>query len=276
MDAGALLAPVLTVGGLGFAFGALIALAGKRFRVFEDPRIEGVLGFLPGSNCGACGFAGCRAFAEGLVEKKAQPAKCTQIAPDRVGEVASYLGVEAGTAVKRVARVLCAGGCDVAPQRAEYRGLATCRAAAAVAGGGKACAWGCLGYGDCEAACDYGAIAMNAQRLPVVAPEKCVACNDCVVACPKDLFTLMPVEWKLIVQCRSALEGEAAEAVCRVACNACGRCAQDAAPGLIAMRGGLAVIDYGRNALAAPAAAARCPTGAIAWVEGAQFEGNGR
>jgi hypothetical protein len=56
-----------------------------------------------------------------------------------------------------------------------------------------------------------------------------------------------------------------------VACNACGRCVQDAAPGLIAMKNGLAVIDYDRMALAEPTAAARCPTGAILWVEGAQF-----
>jgi ferredoxin len=106
--------------------------------------------------------------------------------------------------------------------------------------------------------------------MPVVEPTRCTACNDCVEACPQDLFTLMPFDWKLIVQCRSALEGEAAEALCKFACTACGKCALDAAPGLIAMRGGLAVVDYARNDAAAPGATARCPTGAIAWVEGRQ------
>jgi Na+-translocating ferredoxin:NAD+ oxidoreductase subunit B len=92
-----------------------------------------------------------------------------------------------------------------------------------------------------------------------------------VVACPLDLFTLMPLDHKLIVQCRNLLEGEDATRVCSVACNACGRCVADAAPGLISMRSGLAVIDYEKIATATPAAAGRCPTGAILWLEGQQF-----
>jgi ferredoxin len=111
---------------------------------------------------------------------------------------------------------------------------------------------------------------MDPHGLPVVDPPLCTACGDCVEACPRDLFVLMPVSHRLLVQCRSALEGEEALATCRVACTACGRCAQDAAAGLIEMKGGLAVVDYAKNDLAAPAATRRCPTGAIAWVESAQ------
>jgi hypothetical protein len=48
-------------------------------------------------------------------------------------------------------------------------------------------------------------------------------------------------------------------------------CAADAAPGLIEMKSGLAVIDYTKTELADPSAGASCPTGAIVWVEGAQF-----
>jgi ferredoxin len=124
-------------------------------------------------------------------------------------------------------------------------------------------------------ACTFGAITMNDVGLPVVGPAKCTACNDWVEACPKDLFVLMPLEHQLIVQCRNLLEGEAATAVCQVACNACQRCAADA-PGLITMRNGLAVVDYGRYDLASPVATRRCPTGAIVWVEGAQFGGSHR
>ena len=112
---------------------------------------------------------------------------------------------------------------------------------------------------------------MNDAGLPVVIPEKCTACGDCVKACPKDLFVVMPKEWKLLVQCKSLLEGEAAEQLCRVACNGCGKCAQDAAPGVIEMKNGLAVVDYAKNDRADPEATRRCPTGAIVWVEGAQF-----
>jgi H+/Na+-translocating ferredoxin:NAD+ oxidoreductase subunit B len=147
----------------------------------------------------------------------------------------------------------------------------SCAAALAVGGGGKACAWGCLGLGDCAVACDFDAIEMNRFGLSVVDPEKCTACNDCVVACPLDLFVLLPLDDHLIVQCRNLLSGESATDVCAVACNACGRCVADASPGLIAMHNGLAVIDYARIELENPSATERCPTGAIAWLEGAQF-----
>jgi Na+-translocating ferredoxin:NAD+ oxidoreductase RNF subunit RnfB len=257
------------LGGVGTFFAVVIALARKKLYVWEDPRIDEVNALLPGANCGACGHAGCRAFAESLVMGTAQPAGCTVASPDARADVAGYLGVDVGSAATRVARLLCAGGCDVAPRHADYQGLQTCRAAAAVAGGGKACAWGCLGLADCEVACTFDAIYMNDVGLPVVIPEKCTACGDCVDACPKDLFVLMPLEHKLIVQCKNLLEGAEAEAACAVACNACGRCAADA-PGLIEMVNGLAVIDYTKYALATPDAIKRCPTGAIVWVEGAQ------
>jgi Fe-S-cluster-containing hydrogenase component 2 len=153
----------------------------------------------------------------------------------------------------------------------DYRGLGTCKAAAAVAGGSKGCVWGCLGLADCEVACTFDAINMNEVGLPVVVPAKCTACGDCVEACPRDLFTIMPMEHRLLVQCKSLLEGEAADRLCRVACNGCGKCVLDAAPGVIAMQNGLAVVDYAKNDLAGPEATRRCPTGAIVWVEGAQF-----
>jgi len=265
------LSSVAILGGLGLVFGALIATAHRRFKVFEDPRLDVLTDLLPGTNCGACGCAGCRTFAEQLVEGKIQPAQCTVMGADQIDTVAEYLGVEAGEAEKRVARLLCAGGCDVAPRNAEYLGLATCAAASAVAGGGKSCTWGCLGLADCETVCDFDAIFMNSTELPVVVPERCTACGDCVDACPKDLFEILPLEQKLIVQCKSLLEGERAESTCAVVCNGCGRCALDAAPGVIDMIDGLAVVNYDQNDLAGPEAIARCPTGAIVWLEGAQF-----
>ena len=261
----------LILGGVGLTFGGLIAVVHSKFRVWEDPRIDGVTDMLPGTNCSACGYVGCRPFAEGVVAGDVQPAKCNVMSVEHITAVADYLGVEAGEVNRRVARLLCAGGRKAAPQQAEYRGLETCGAAAAVAGGGKGCAWGCLSLGDCEEACDFDALYMNSDGLPVVIPERCTACGDCVTACPKDLFILMPVEQKLVVQCKSALAGDQIEALCNVACTACGKCVQDAAPGLIELVGGLAVIDYTKNHLASPEATGRCPTGAIVWVEGAQF-----
>jgi Na+-translocating ferredoxin:NAD+ oxidoreductase RNF subunit RnfB len=271
MSATLLISAIAILGGVGLLFGALIALAHRRFHVWEDPRIDVVASLLPNANCGACGYPGCRGFAEAAVQGAVAPAQCTVMSAAAREDVASYLGVAVGQSTKVVARLLCAGGSHVAPNKAVYRGVASCAAAAAVSGGGKGCAWGCLGLGDCAVACTFDAIRMSAHGLPLVDPERCTACNDCVEACPLGLFLLMPVDHKLIVQCRSLLEGEAATRVCAVACNACGRCVQDAAPGVIALKNGLAVIDYDRIALATAAAAARCPTGAILWVDGIQF-----
>ena len=265
------LGSVAILGGVGVTFGALIALANARLRVEEDPRLDELSDLLPGANCGACGFAGCRAFAESVLVGRAAPAGCTVMGEAEREDVATYLGVDAGQADKRVARLLCAGGSDVALRKADYVGIESCAAAVAVGGGGKACAWGCVGFADCAVACDFDAIVMSPFGLPVVDLEQCTACGDCVEACPLDLFTILPADAPLLVQCRNLLEGAAADAVCSVACNACRRCVQDAAPGLIRMEGGLAVVNYELIELANPKAVERCPTGAIVWVEGQQF-----
>ena len=262
---------VLILGGVGLTFGGFIALASNRLRVWEDPRIDVVAGMLPNANCGACGLPGCRAFAEQAVAGAIEPAQCSVMDPAGVASVAAYLGVDAGTAVKRVARLRCAGGTDVARRSAEYRGLQTCAAAAAVAGGGKGCAWGCLGFADCAHACDFDAIRMNAYGIPVVDPVKCTACGDCVDACPKDLFVVQPLGHHLFVQCRNLVAGDDVLGQCTVACTACGKCVQDAAPGLISVASGLAVIDPGQVDQENQQAIGRCPTGAIVWLEGAQF-----
>ena len=262
---------VLILGGVGLVFGVFIALANKRLWVWEDPRIDIVAQMLPNANCGACGLPGCRAFAEQVVDGKVTPAQCTVSGDVAREQIAKYLGVDAGEAVKNVARLFCAGGADVAGYQAEYRGLPTCAAAAAVAGGGKGCAWGCLGLADCERVCTFDAIHMGETGLPVVDVEKCTACGDCVDACPKSLFELRPVNAGLLVQCRNLIGGDDALEQCTVACTACGKCVQDAAEGLISVATGVAVVNYEQIALAEPRAVERCPTGAIVWLTGAQF-----
>jgi len=262
---------VLILGGVALVFATLIAIANRKLKVWEDPRIDAVSGMLPGANCGACGVPGCRAFAEKLVAGERQPAGCNVANDEAKAQIASYLGVDAGQATKVVARMLCAGGVHVARQQAEYRGLATCAAAAAVAGGGKGCAWGCLGLADCVRSCTFDAMTMNADGIPVVDIEKCTACGDCVEACPKDLLSLHPVDHRLLVQCRNLIAGDAVLEECRVACTACGKCVMDAGPGLISVASGVAVVDYRLNDIADASAIARCPTGAIVWLTGAQF-----
>jgi RnfABCDGE-type electron transport complex B subunit len=255
------------MGGMGVLLAAVLAIADKKLYVWEDPHIEAVENLLPKANCGGCGFAGCHAFAEAVVGGKVAPGRCNVNSPQGTQAIAELLQIDAGQEEKRVARLACAGGAHVARQRANYAGIETCRAAALVSGGGKGCTWGCLGLADCMRACTFDAIHMNLHDLPEVDEFKCTACGDCVDICPKGLFSLHPVSHRLWLACRNLLDGPTAEAACEVACTACGRCAMDAAPGLIKITSNLAVIDYSKNHLASKAAIERCPTGAIVWFD---------
>ena len=262
-----LLPAVLFMVALGAILAGVIAFAVRKLYVYEDPRIEQVEEMLPAVNCGACGYPGCRAFAEATVKGEAPPSKCTVNSVEGNQQIAEFLGVSLGEQEKIVARLACAGGSHVAKMRARYEGMQTCTAAVVSGGGGKACAWGCLGLGDCEVSCDFDAIHMNRFGLPVVDEDKCTACNDCVVACPLDLFSLQPVSHKLWVACKNLEEGEKALDECEVACTACNRCVIDAPEGLISLKDNLAVVDYSKNHLATPVPIQRCPTGAIVWIE---------
>jgi RnfABCDGE-type electron transport complex B subunit len=257
---------VTTLAALSFLFASLLVLAHRKLHVDEDPRIDAVHQLLPETNCGACGFPGCLGLAEAMVAGDALPGKCTVINEDEREYIAEFLGVDVGAEEKVVARLACAGGVNVARNRAHYEGLRSCRAAALVAGGGKGCFWGCLGLGDCEVVCDPDAIFMDEHDLPVVIDDLCTACGDCVDACPKDLFSLHVVSRRLWVACKNLEQGDAALAECEVACDACGKCAVDAPPGVITMKDNLPVIDYERNHNVRDAIE-RCPTGAIVWFD---------
>lgn len=257
---------LLFMGGLGLFLAVVLAVANRKFHVDEDPRVDAVEQMLPSANCGACGFPGCRPFAEACAAGSVNPGKCTVNSTESSEFIAQFLGVELSNEEKRVARLACAGGKHVARMRAEYSGLKSCRAAVVTGGGGKACSWGCLGLGDCDVSCDFDAIQMNEFGLPVVDEDKCTACNDCVEACPLDLFSLQPVSHRLWVACKSLAEGDEALADCEVACTGCARCAADAPDGLIQIKNNLAVVDYSKNELATSLAIQRCPTGAIVWL----------
>lgn len=255
---------------LGCSLALVLAIANRRFYVYEDPRINEVEELLPHTNCGACGTAGCRAFAEAVVAGRLQPGQCTVNNAAANEVIANFLGVDAGQIEKRIARLACAGGTHVARMRAHYDGLPSCRAAAAISGGGKACSWGCLGLSDCEDVCEFDAITMNAVGLPVVDSERCTACGDCVEICPKQLFSIEPVSHRLWVACKNEDFGDNAENICEVACNACERCAMDAPEALVNIVNNLAVVDYSKNALATSLPIQRCPTGAIVWLDEGQ------
>lgn len=258
--------PILTLGLLTLALAGLIAVANKKLYVFEDPRIDQVEDMLPHANCGACGFPGCRPFAEALVSGAVLPGKCSVSSDEGRAAIASFLGVSLGAEEKRVARLACNGGMNVAINQAYYKGVSSCQAATLISGGGKACSWGCLGYGDCEVVCDFDAISMNEFGIPVVDVQKCTACGDCVEACPKGLFSIHPISHRLWVACKSLEAGDEVLDVCDVGCTACGKCAMDAEDNMITMVKNLPVINYSKDHKT-QSPIQRCPTGAIVWLD---------
>lgn len=271
-----ILTSVLTLGGISLALSVLLVLINRKLHVHEDPRIDTVEEMLPGSNCGACGFPGCRALSEALVGGDALPSRCTVSSPEGHVQIAGFLGVDVGSQEKVVARLACAGGINVARSRAHYQGLSTCRASSMVGGGGKVCAWGCLGLGDCAEVCDFDAITLDANHLPFVDVDKCTACGDCVDVCPKDLFELHADSRRLWVACKNLQEGDSVLEGCEVGCTACGRCAMDADGNLIQIVDNLPVVDYAQNQRANRIPIERCPTGAIVWLQDDGTPGKGR
>ncbi|NOY53664.1 MAG: RnfABCDGE type electron transport complex subunit B [Deltaproteobacteria bacterium] len=215
---------ILSLGGLGVLAAFGLGVASKKFAVKVDPKQEAILEALPGANCGGCGFPGCSGMAEAMVKGSAPISGCPVGGGETAGVIAKILGVEAETRDPVVARLLCKGGHAAAKEKYTYHGVSDCRAAALVAGGSKACGYGCLGFGTCMRACPFDAITMSPDGLPVIDESKCTSCGNCVAACPKKIIQLLPIHKKVTVLCSSHDKGAAVKKICTVGCIGCSLC----------------------------------------------------
>ncbi len=120
-----ILIPTLTLGVLGLLFGIGLAVASKKFRVETDPRLEKIMGLLPGSNCGACGGAGCFGFAESVLSGKLSVDACRVSKEETKAKIAELLGKKLEKKVKLVATLHCYGGKKV-KDRFVYKGIEDC------------------------------------------------------------------------------------------------------------------------------------------------------
>jgi electron transport complex protein RnfB len=263
MQSGTLLA-LIALGGMGLLFAAGLALASKKFAVQEDPRLVRIMGVLAGANCGACGYPGCRAFAEAVIKGQAPISGCTPGGAESTSKIALIMGMEAAGEeyVPRVAVIRCHGGHKEARQLFRYQGLADCAAAQLAGGGAKACRYGCLGLGTCVRACPFGALSMGDNGLPVVDETRCTACGLCVAACPRNIIELIPRSAQIYLGCVSLDKGKAVKSVCTVGCIGCGICSKPKVTpsGAITMKGNLPVVDYIKAGTDLLVAAAKCPT----------------
>ena len=188
----ALVLTILTLSVLGGILAIILYFVAQRFKVEEDPRIDEVEKMLPGANCGGCGFAGCRSMAEALVKNDdITTLYCPVAGAPMMVSIASYLGKAAAEKGPMVATVRCGGTCAKRPKVNQYDGARSCAVVHSLYTGESACAFGCLGYGDCAAACQFGAIVMNPETgLAEIDADKCTACGACVKACPKALIEM--------------------------------------------------------------------------------------
>lgn len=252
---------------LGFALALILYFVAQKFKVEEDPRIDDVEALLPGANCGGCGFAGCRAFAEGCVKaSNLDSLFCPVGGNDTMKSVASYLGLAVAEKAPQVAVIRCNGNCDNRPKTNHYDGYSSCAVMASLYAGDTACSFGCLGQGDCVTVCNFDAIKMDLKTgLPEVDQDKCTACGACVSACPKSIIELRnkgPKNRRIFVSCVNKDKGGVAKKACSVACIGCKKCQKVCPFDAITVENNLAYIDFNKCKLCRKCVT-ECPTQAI-------------
>ncbi len=258
---------IISLSATGVAAAIILFFVARRFRVIEDPRIDEVEEALPLANCGGCGYAGCRNFAEACVKAEDLGGLfCPPGGNETMQNVALILGKEAEEQDPQVAVVRCSGSYACRPRTNQYDGAASCAIASSLYAGDTGCQWGCLGHGDCVRCCEFDAIYMNPETgLPEVIDEKCTACGACVEACPKDIIELRKRnkrDRKIFVSCINEDKGGIAKKSCSVACIGCGKCEEVCPFEAITIENFLAYIDPVKCRLCRKCAPV-CPTNSI-------------
>ena len=258
----AILTPVLLVVAVGFVLAVILTIASKVFFVPVDETVANLRAELPGANCGACGYAGCDDYASALAaDPSIGTAKCPVGGADVAAKLAEILGVEAGSAEPNVAVVMCNGHNGAAKKLMEYQGLSTCTAAKQLYGGGNVCGHVCIGLGDCERVCPYGAIKV-CDGVAVVARELCVGCGMCANQCPNKVMRIAPAKNKVVVQCHSTDAGAKTRKACSNGCIGCKKCEKACKFEAVTVENNLAFIDPDKCKNCG-LCAKECPTGAI-------------
>jgi len=158
-------AAIISLTVLGIVLGALLGVAARVFRVEGNPLVEEVNGLMPGSNCGNCGYPGCRAAAEAVVKGEAAITLCPPGGKALVAALAAKLGVsvdmnavvDAGPRMAVVTEELCIGCCR------------------------------------CLKVCPTDAIVGAAKQIHSVLREACTGCEKCVDRCPTEALAMQPV-----------------------------------------------------------------------------------
>lgn len=265
-----ILPAVIALGAIALIAAAILYICSKKFAVEEDPRIALVSEVLPQANCGGCGYPGCSGMADALVKGadagSLEGLNCPVGGAEIMGKVADLLGMAIANTEPKVAVVRCGGTCELRPRIAQYDGLRTCTAINSTGSGETGCGFGCLGGGDCERACSFDAIKINAETgLPEVDAEKCTSCGACVKACPRNIIELRNKgkrDRRVYVSCVNKDKGAVAKKACGAACIGCGKCAKVCKFEAITVENNISYIDFNK-CKACGLCVRECPTNAI-------------
>ena len=228
---------------IGMVCAAILSIMSKIMHVAVDERITKINAALPGTNCGACGYPGCAGYASALVEEGAKSNLCTPGGAATVAQISEILGIEGEAAVSKVAVIYCGSGARTQKKKMTYTGIQTCYAAATVFCGESACAYGCMGYGDCKLACPSDAICV-VDGLAYVNRSLCTGCGLCVSACPHKLIAIQNAASKNHILCSNIEKAAAVRKKCTKCCFGCGKCVRECPEKAIVVENNLARIDY--------------------------------
>ncbi|RMF19827.1 MAG: electron transport complex subunit RsxB [Gammaproteobacteria bacterium] len=151
---------------LALVFGALLGYAAVRFKVDGNPLVDQIDAILPQTQCGQCGYPGCRPYAEAIANGEAIN-KCPPGGESTIQALADLLGVE--------------------PQPLDAEEGATSEKRVAYIREDE-----CIGCTKCIQACPVDAILGAAKQMHTVIVDECTGCDLCVEPCPVDCIEMRP------------------------------------------------------------------------------------
>ncbi len=161
-------AALIALVGLSLLFGAILGFAAVRFKVEGNPIVDQIDTILPQTQCGQCGYPGCRPYAQAIVNGDAIN-KCPPGGQTTINALADLLDVEAPA-------LDAEHGIE-----AEVKKVAFIREAE------------CIGCTKCIQACPMDAILGAAKQMHTVIADECTGCDLCVEPCPVDCIDMIPV-----------------------------------------------------------------------------------
>lgn len=261
-----ILIPILLFALLALLAGVLLSVFSLVFAVEQDERIPQVREALPGANCGACGYAGCDAYAEAVVKNGAPLTACIPGGAAAAKGIGAVMGVEVGEVAVLKAAVRCNGVCGAVTDKYDYRGALSCAASNMLYNGKKTCTAGCLGLGDCVAVCRFDALHIE-NGVAVVDRQKCTGCGACAKACPNHLIEAFDASRPVEVICSSHFNAKETIKMCKNGCIGCRKCERGCEAGAIKVVDNHAVIDHSL-CTGCGKCVTLCPRGCIVRLDG--------